>query len=104
MQGIRDVHFFVDTLLKKFQTHPGNDRKTSKVEAILGEDSAVPCFTGVQITKHAMLCVRRGTAFVTSVLQRVVEIDAAGNGRDVVEQIVIVTQPRIETLYVVRPQ
>src|SRR4029453_8343543 len=104
MQRIRDVYFLVDTLLKKFQAHPGNDGKTSEMKAVFGKDSAVPCFTSVQITKHTVLGVRRRTAFVTPVLQRVIEIDATGNGRDVVEQIVVVAHPRIETLCVVGPQ
>src|SRR5262245_40276630 len=104
MQRIRDVYFFIDTLLEEFQAHPGNNGKTSKMEPILGKDGTVPRFTGVQVTKHTMLCVRGLTAFVATVLQRVIEIDAAGNGGDVVEQLVIVAHPRIETFCVSGPQ
>src|SRR5262249_46066799 len=102
MQWIRDIHFFIDTLLQEFQAHAGNNGKTPKMEAILSKDSTVPSFTGVEIPKHAMLCVRCLTPFVTPVLPRVIEIDAAGNGRDVVKQIVVVAHPRIETLCVGR--
>src|SRR6266511_3347204 len=104
MQRIRDVYFLVDALLKEFQAHPGNDGKTSEMKAILGKNGAVPGFTGVQITKHTGLCVRRLTTFIATVLQRMIKIDTAGKGRDVVEQIVVVAHSRIETLCVVRPQ
>src|SRR5918996_643041 len=97
MQGIRDVYFLVDALLKKFQAHSRNDGKTPKFEPILGKEGTVPRFAGVQIPKRTVLCVRGLTAFVSPVLQCVIEIDAAGNGRDVVEQIVVVACPRIET-------
>ena len=100
MQRIRDIYFFVDTLIEKFQAHAGNNGKTAEMEPILGKNGTVPCFAGVQITKHTMLCVRRLTAFVAPVLQRVIEIDAAGKRRDVVEQIVVVAHPRIETFCV----
>src|SRR5206468_11755441 len=97
MQGIRDVYFFIDTLLEEFQAHSGNDGETPKMEAILGKDSTVPRFTGVQITKRSMLCVRRLTAFIVSILQRMIKINTACNSRDVVEQIIVVTHPRTET-------
>src|SRR4029453_12302380 len=104
MQRIRDVDFLVDTLLKKFQAHPGNDGKTPEMEAVFGKDRAVPSFTGVEIPKHAVFCVRRLTTFIATVLQCMIKIDTAGNGRDVAEQIVVVAYPRIETLCVVGPQ
>src|SRR4026207_1073463 len=104
MQGIRDVYFFVDTLLQEFEAHPGNDGKTPKMETILGKKSTVPRFAGVQITKRTMLCAGRLTALIATILQRMIKIDTAGNGGDVAEQIVVVAHPRIETLCVVGPQ
>src|SRR3954471_14747895 len=104
MQGIRDVYLFTDTLLQEFQAHPGNDGKTSEFEPVLGKDSTVPRFTGVQITKLTMLCVRRLTSLIATILQRMIKIDTAGNGRDVAEQIIVVAHPRIETLCVIGPQ
>src|SRR5438094_1645163 len=103
MQGIRDVYFFIDTLLEEFRAHSGNDGETPKMEAILGKDSTVPRFTGVQITKRALLCVRRLTAFVTAILQGVIKIDTAGDGRDVAQQSVVVAHAGIDALCVIRP-
>src|SRR4030095_1131338 len=104
MQGIRDVYFFIDALIEKFQAHPGNDGEPPEFEPILGRDRTVPSYTGVQITKRAVLCVWRLTTFITTILQRMIKIDAAGNSGDIVEQIVVVAHPRIEALCLVRPQ
>src|SRR6266496_221831 len=104
MQGIRDVYFFINTMLQEFEAHTRNDGKTSEMEAILSKDGPVPRFTGVQITKRTMLCARRLTSLIATILQRMIKIDTAGNGRDVVEQIVVVAHPRIETLCVIGPQ
>src|SRR6266550_3933808 len=104
MQGIRDVYIFVGTLIEKFEAHPRNDGKTPKMEAIFGKNSAVPRFAGVQITKRTMLCIRRLTALIATILQRMIKIDTAGNGGDVAKQIVVVAHPRIETFCVIGPQ
>ena len=84
MQRIRDVYFFVETLLEKFEAHSGNDGKTPKMEAILGKNGAVPGFTGVQITKHTGFCVRGLAALIATILQRMIEIDSAREGRNVI--------------------
>src|SRR5512132_1498381 len=68
------------------------------MEAILGKNGAVPCFAGVQITQPATLCIGCFTTLVGPVLQRVIEVDTAGNGRDVVEQIVVMTDAGINAL------
>src|SRR4029453_1811669 len=96
--GFCRVQLLVDTLIEKFQPHPGNDGQTPKMEAILGKNGAVPCFAGVQITQPATLCIGCFTALVGPVLQRVIEVDTAGNGRDVVEQIVVMTNAGIDAL------
>ncbi len=86
MQGIRDVYFFINTLLQEFEAHPRDDGKTSKMETILSKDGPVPCFASIQITKCAVFRVRRVPAFIAAILKCVVEIDAVGKGRDVHEQ------------------
>src|SRR4029077_11047483 len=68
------------------------------MEAVFGKDRAVPRFASVQITKHAALRIRRKSTLVGPVLQRVIEVDTAGNGRDVVEQIVVMTDAGINAL------
>ena len=96
--GLCHVQLLVDTLIEKFQPHPGNDGQTPELEPVLGKNSAVPSFTGVQIAQHATLCIGCFTALVGPVLQRVIEVDTAGNGRDVVEQIVVMTDAGINAL------
>src|SRR4029453_12508556 len=104
MQRIRNVYFFISALVEEFQAHPGNNGKTPEMDPIFSKDSAIPCFTRVQITKDTLFCLGRKTAFVAAVLQRVIEIDAAGDGGDVVEQVIVVASAGINTLCVVLAQ
>src|SRR5436190_5138203 len=99
----REIEVFSNALIKKFEAHSGNDRKSPEMEAVLGKDCTVPRFTGVQITKRALLCVRRLTAFVTAILQGVIKIETAGDGRDVAQQSVVVAHAGIDALCVIRP-
>jgi len=96
MQRIRDIYFFVDTLIEKFQAHTGNNGKTAEMEPILGKMAPsmfrrCSDYEAYHALRPAFDRVRRaGPA-------RVIEIDATGKRRDVVEQIVVVAHPRIET-------
>src|SRR4030095_14709098 len=48
--------------------------------------------------EYSAFCVRRFAALVSAILQRMLEINSAGNRRDVIEQIVVVTNAGIDAL------
>src|SRR5262249_38688346 len=65
--GLREVEFFINALVKKFEAHAGNDGESPEMEAVLSKDRTVPRLAGVEVAEHPAFCVPPGEA--SSLLQ-----------------------------------
>src|SRR4030095_504630 len=94
------VEVLLQALIEEFQAHPGNDRESAIVEAVLRKNGAVPGLSGVEIAERAGSGVGSDAALVAAILLRVIEIQAAREGRLVAEKLVVVAQACLSALRV----
>ena len=96
--ALRKVDLFIQARVDQLHPEARHDRETTKVETVLGEDGEIRRFALAQIAQHAVVGERRVAALVGALLERVVKINTAREGRSITRQLIVVPQARINAL------
>ena len=73
------------TRVDELQAKTGHNRETPEMKPVLGEDRGILAgFAGIKVSQLAVGSVRSCSAFVSSFLQRVIEIETAGKSGGIV--------------------